>query len=258
MTNSPLTAPLETATDLVASKLLTPELTHAVVSSLTRPWPLFLLATLLIVSILGLRKVGPFRRLGQTKAERRHQYNQKRSRADLELIRSMVPLENPGRVFAYLRKVDPYRFEEMILSELERRQIRITRSRRYSGDGGIDGQFFHEGELWLIQAKRYSNLIKPDHVWTFEAICQRSRARGLFVHTGKTPKRLRSMDRQCGLVRIISGQELLKLFAGHAVSLEPSQPQPAEQTTRARDTRARDWSAFRADRERPTSPGKFH
>ena len=258
MTNSPLTASLETATDLVASKLLTPELAHAVLSSLTRPWPLFLLATLLIVSFLGLRKVGPFRRLGRTKTERRHQYNQKRSRADLELIRSMVPLENPSRVFAYLRKVDPYRFEEMILSELERRQIRITRSRRYSGDGGIDGQFFHEGELWLIQAKRYSNLIKPDHVWTFEAICQRSRARGLFVHTGKTPKRLRSMDRQCGLVRIISGQELLKLFAGHAVSLEPSQPQPAEQTTRARDTRARDWAAFGADRERPTSPGKFH
>jgi restriction system protein len=165
----------------------------------------------------------------------------------------MVPLENPGRVFAYLRKVDPYRFEEMILSELERRQIRITRSRRYSGDGGIDGQFFHEGELWLIQAKRYSNLIKPDHVWTFEAICQRSRARGLFVHTGKTPQRLRSMDRQCGLVRIISGQELLKLLAGHAVSLEPSQPQPSEETTRARD-----WSAFGADRERPTSPIKFH
>jgi restriction system protein len=253
MTNSPLTTPLETATDLVAFKLLTPELAHAVLSSLTRPWPLFLLATLLIVSFLGLRKVGAFRRLGQTKTERRHHYNQKGSRADLELIRSMVPLENPGRVFAYLRKIDPYRFEEMILSELERRQIRITRSRRYSGDGGIDGQFFHEGELWLIQAKRYSNLIKPDHVWTFEAICQRSRARGLFVHTGKTPKRLRSMDRQCGLVRIISGQELLKLFAGHAVSLEPTQPQPSEETNRARD-----WAAFGADRERPTSPGKSH
>jgi restriction system protein len=246
-------ASFETATDLIAAKLLSPDVAHIVLTSVTSPWPLFCLATLLVASTLGLRKVGAFRLLGRTKTERRHHYNQKRSRADLELIRSMVPLENPGRVFAYLRKVDPYRFEELILSELERRQIRIIRSRRYSGDGGIDGQFFHDGELWLIQAKRYSKYIKPDHVWAFEAISQRSRARGLFVHTGKTPQRLRSMDRQCGLVRIISGQELLKLFAGHAVSLEPTQPQPSEETTRARD-----WSAFGADREQPTSPSQFH
>jgi restriction system protein len=163
--------------------------------------------------------VAVLKRPKQTKAQKQHAYNERRSWDDLKLIRSMAPLENPGRVFGYLRKVCPYRFEDMILSELARRGINIIRGTSYSGDGGIDGQFILNGERWLIQAKRYKAYIKEDHVWAFDAVCQRRKARGLFVHTGRTPERLRQMQRQCGDVRIISGEELLKFFAGHSVSL---------------------------------------
>lgn len=163
--------------------------------------------------------VAVLKRPKQTKAQKQHAYNERRSWDDLKLIRSMAPLENPGRVFGYLRKVCPYRFEDMILSELARRGIHIIRGTSYSGDGGIDGQFTLNGERWLIQAKRYKAYIKEDHVWAFDAVCQRRKARGLFVHTGRTPERLRQMQRQCGDVRIISGEELLKFFAGHSVSL---------------------------------------
>jgi restriction system protein len=177
-------------------------------------WPVLALLGVVVVLrlIFGLKR--------KTRAEKRHAWNQKRSWADLKRIREIGPIANPARVFAWLRKVDPYRFEDMILSELERRQLEITRNTSYSGDGGIDGQFRLHGALWLIQAKRYKGHIKQEHVWAFDAICQQRGAKGLFVHTGRTPEALRQLKRQCGDVRIISGDELMKLFAGEPVSLE--------------------------------------
>jgi restriction system protein len=177
-------------------------------------WPV--LAVLGVVILLRL----VFRLKRKTRAEKRHAWNQQRSWKDLQRVREIGPLENPGRVFAWLRKVDPYRFEDMILSELERRKLEITRNTSYSGDGGIDGQFRLHGALWLIQAKRYTGHIKQEHVWAFDAICQQRGAKGLFVHTGRTPEALRQLQRQCGDVRIISGEELMKFFAGEPVSLE--------------------------------------
>lgn len=194
-------------------------------ASLLAPiWPYVWPALVVLVAIVLLRLI--FSRGSKTKAQRKHAWNRERSWKDLKRIREIDPLKNPGPCFGWLRKVDPYRFEEMILSELARRGIEITRNTAYSGDGGIDGQFRFAGQPWLVQAKRYKGHIKQEHVWAFDAICQQRGARGLFIHTGRTPDALRQLKRQCGDVRIISGEELMKFFAGSPVSLElrPAEP----------------------------------
>jgi len=46
-------------------------------------------------------------------------------------------------VFAYLRKVEPFIVEELVLSALDQREdIKIQRNKRYTGDNGVDGRFY--------------------------------------------------------------------------------------------------------------------
>lgn len=116
---------------------------------------------------------------------------------------------------AYLRKINPYVFEEAILEALEKQGHRIVRNKAYSGDGGIDGKVFIEGRLHLIQAKRYSSAIDPGHVRAFDAVIGRHYAHGgLFVHTGRTGKSVRGIEAvSSGRIRIVSGEALLSLLA---------------------------------------------
>lgn len=168
---------------------------------------------------IGLRHVLKLRKKSSREAEVRHHRMEASASRVLFKIKQMVPLQNPGQVFSYLRQMNPYAFEEMILHELEHRGLKIQRNKAYSGDGGIDGKFYLDGKLWLVQAKRYKEYVKKEHVWAFDAVCKENKARGVFVHTGKTPKDLLALERQCGVVRIISGNELMQLFSGHAVDL---------------------------------------
>ncbi|MEX6059375.1 restriction endonuclease [Enterobacter hormaechei] len=39
----------------------------------------------------------------------------------------------------YLRKIDPFVFEELLLEGFEAHGFRTIRNKRYTGDGGIDG-----------------------------------------------------------------------------------------------------------------------
>ena len=70
----------------------------------------------------------------------------------------------PGKVMVYLRKINPYVFEELILSVIEDSNIRIIRNTRYSGDGGVDGIFKLKKGKVLIQCKRYSHYISHKDV----------------------------------------------------------------------------------------------
>jgi restriction system protein len=158
---------------------------------------------------------------------RNHAYLQRRSRDLVNQLRAMEPVKNPGRVFGRLRVVNPYLFEELILSELETRGLKVTRNASYSGDGGSDGAFVLDGEPWLVQAKRYRGFVKQEHVWAFDQLCRDHGVKGLFVHTGRTPKALLGLERQAGVVRIVSGSELMQLFAGHAVRIGALRPRPA-------------------------------
>lgn len=186
-----------------------------------------LIAGLVLVGLLALAvsRLGASRRGRDTR--RSHAYMQRRSRDLVVRLRALEPLKNPGRVFGRLRATNPYLFEELILSELETRGLKVTRNSSYSGDGGSDGAFVLEGEPWLVQAKRYKGFVKAEHVRAFDQLCRDHGVKGLFVHTGRTPKALLQSDRQYGVVRIVSGSELMQLFAGHAVRIGALQPRPA-------------------------------
>lgn len=181
------------------------------------------IAGIVAVSAGGLLAWRLLRKAKPTRSQRRHLWNQKRSYKDLSKIREIGPRQNPGRVFNWLRKVDPYRFEDICLSELDRRKVKIMRGTSYSGDGGIDGRFILNEELWLVQCKRYSGHIKTDHVYDFDLVCREHNAKGLFIHTGRTPAELNVVKRQYGVVKIISGDDLMGFFAGEKIrfSLRP-------------------------------------
>lgn len=168
-----------------------------------------LLAALLAVIVYLLWR---FRR--QTASERRHQ----RYRATAERVYTRLgELSGDGQRMTYLRKINPYVFEELLLLAFERQGYPIQRNASYSGDGGLDGKVHINGECWLIQAKRYSRSITPAHVRDFEEVLMRMGLRGLFIHTGRTGQKSREASQATPQLKIISGQQLLNLLSGIAI-----------------------------------------
>lgn len=165
-----------------------------------------LLAVLLAVIIFLLWR---FRR--QSTSERRH----RRYRATAERVYTRLrQLSGDGQRMSYLRKINPYVFEELLLLAFERQGYAVQRNASYSGDGGLDGRVHINGECWLIQAKRYSRAITPAHVQDFDALLTHMGQRGLFIHTGRTGQKSRAVSSGSQQLMIISGQRLLALLAG--------------------------------------------
>lgn len=120
---------------------------------------------------------------------------------------------NLPAVFAYLRKIEPFVFEELLLTCFERQGFKIVRNTRYTGDGGIDGKVYIDGGLYLIQAKRYSGDIKLLHLHEFAATIKSNRGvGGYFIHTGKTGKGCRNYLDQHPYIQLISGQRLIEFI----------------------------------------------
>lgn len=139
----------------------------------------------------------------------------KKQQSAERIIRTIHSMDNPAQKIAYLRKVDPYAFEELVMTLLQRKGFVIGRNKRYSGDGGLDGRFEHNRQLWLIQAKRYSHRIKQEHVCAFASLLKENNCSGgIFVHTGTTPASVRDYVKTCASpqIEIISGDRLLNLF----------------------------------------------
>ena len=132
-----------------------------------------------------------------------------------ESLKELAQLETPPKQFYYLRSLDPFVFEEMVLIALERHGYKVIRNKRYTGDGGIDGRAYLNGQHYLIQSKRYRKHINAAHVEAFAQICKRRKGRGLFVHTGRTGAQSRRVANHTN-VEIISGARLLKLLSGPA------------------------------------------
>ncbi len=142
---------------------------------------------------------------------RRHRLYQKRAASAL----SRLPqLRDDAARMVWLRKMNPYVFEEMLLTALSRQGFRIKRNASYSGDGGMDGQVWIAGQRWLIQAKRYGATINAQHVVAFGELARREACGGLFIHTGRTGEVSREAFRCWPDVTLISGQRLLQLLAG--------------------------------------------
>ncbi len=132
----------------------------------------------------------------------------------LNRLKEIGAMYGPGAQFTYLRskKIDCYTFEEMILSALSLRGIRVKRNTSYSGDGGLDGQFWVGNLHFLIQAKCYSGYVKARDIREFSHVCRQKQCYGLFVHTGKTG--LLSRNVVDAAVEIVSGGKMLSLLTG--------------------------------------------
>ncbi|WP_019022958.1 restriction endonuclease [Thioalkalivibrio sp. ALE23] len=131
------------------------------------------------------------------------------SRKVLDRITEIADEGQWGRALAYLRKVDPLVFEEILLTAFERQGYRIERNERYSGDGGIDGRVMIGGRFWLIQAKRYANAIRPEHVQEFADVCRRQERNGLFIHTGRTGPNSQRLFESAPDLHLLSGRKLI-------------------------------------------------
>lgn len=140
----------------------------------------------------------------------RHQHNVVKSERILQKINSF---QYAGQKLNYLRKIDPFVFEELLLSAYQKRDYSIVRNLKYTGDGGIDGLVYDkEGNEILIQAKRYSSYVNPKHLDDFLNLVNSSSAiKGKFIHTGKTGKQTYSTYKNSN-IEIISGSNLLQLL----------------------------------------------
>ncbi|RSU55306.1 restriction endonuclease [Sphingobium yanoikuyae] len=159
----------------------------------------------------------------------RHRWRRRQARVMASQLCGRDRLQPPQLLYARLRAMDPLAFEELLLESFERRGHKVMRNRRYTGDGGIDGQVMIDGATWLIQAKRYAGAIRPEHVVAFDMLCQSRRCGGLFIHTGRTGPRSRLSVSHSGAVRIISGRTLLALLTGGpfpdlTISIELARP----------------------------------
>ncbi|MBU2764677.1 restriction endonuclease [Acidithiobacillus ferrivorans] len=115
--------------------------------------------------------------------------------------------ETFARRIAYLRKIDPLIFEELVLDAFQKQGWLVQRNTQYSGDGGLDGRIFQKGTWWGIQCKRYKGAIQTAHVDLFARDLTRfGLTEGYFVHTGRTPAGTRYRQR---CVIILSGRELV-------------------------------------------------
>lgn len=117
----------------------------------------------------------------------------------------------PAGNMAYLRKINPFVFEELVLDGFQAKGYSVKRNRRYTGDGGVDGRVYLDGKEFLVQCKRYRGYIKNSDVEAFAGLCAEKGAEGFFVHTGKTGQGSRSAAR-IGNIYIISGDSLLNLI----------------------------------------------
>lgn len=93
----------------------------------------------------------------------------------------------PSRFFAYIRTIDPFVFEELILIAFKSRGLKVIHNKRYTGDGGIDGMVeLPTKQRIALQAKRYKNHINLQHLINFsQTVRTHGCSKGYFIHCGK-------------------------------------------------------------------------
>lgn len=146
--------------------------------------------------------------------QNKHQQNIQRGDRVLQRLRSEATEVELPMVLAILRQMNPYVFEELLLTCCQEQGWQIQRNFRYSNDGGVDGRVLIAGKLYFIQAKRYTGHIKREHIQDFhKAIQHEGAAGGFFIHTGKTGSRSKELLLKYQ-IRLISGQQLVNFVLG--------------------------------------------
>jgi len=158
-------------------------------------------ALLIVLSIVSRLRHGQDTRHGRKRRKARRIMHRLRRKA----------FDYPQTI-SYLRKIDPYVFEELVLLSFRKAGYKVVRNCRYSGDGGIDGRIAKGGQRWFVQCKRYKGHISPRHVADFAAVCQDGRRRGVFVHTGRTGGASREMFAYDDDIEVVSGARLCRLI----------------------------------------------
>lgn len=139
----------------------------------------------------------------------RHTLNIKKSK---KIQKKINTFDNDGKKINYLRKIDPFVFEEMLLTAYRKKGFKIKRNRRYTGDNGVDGKIFKENHQFLIQAKRYGSYINQRHLEDFsKVIIKEKAAGGFFIHTGKTSTDTMKIAKRLN-IEVVSGSELIRLL----------------------------------------------
>lgn len=151
-------------------------------------------------------------RITYSAKERKKKYYIGKAEKVIKRLESFQGDMREARCLSYLRKINPYVFEELILTAFQTKGFTIERNTSYSHDGGIDGKLFQENKTILIQAKRYSSYIQAKHIKDFEQLIAGSGVhKGYFIHTGKTSKEMLNRYRN-GKIQIISGHLLIELI----------------------------------------------
>jgi restriction system protein len=154
----------------------------------------------------------------------RHRWHRWRVRAMVSQLCGRDQFELAQLVCAELRAMDPLVFEKPQLERFERRDHKVVRNRRYIGDGAIDGHIVINGAIWLIRAKRYADLIRPEHVVAYNTLCQRRRRLDLFIRTGP---RSRTSAIHSRAVQAIPGLSWLPILTGGPAASIRSYRDPA-------------------------------
>ena len=141
----------------------------------------------------------------------KHTHNIKLSARILNKINTF---EYSGQKINYIRKIDPFVFEELVLNAFESKGYKIKRNKRYTGDGGIDGIIYSKSNrVVILQVKRYSSYIKLQHLKDFKFLIIKNKAAyGYFIHTGKTGKFSKEFAAGSN-INIISGNKLIELIS---------------------------------------------
>lgn len=181
---------------------------HVGIALMANPVLAVLLTGLFIAVMAGLNLRGR-----ESASVRRH----RRYRAAAARVLQRLPqLGGNGQRLAYLRKINPYVFEELLLLAFERQGYAVIRKPSYSGDGGLDGQVIIGDQKYLIQVKRYGRAITPSHITRFGALLRHHHCQGFFIHTGRAGQLSRALLQNHPHVHLVSGQKLLALLAGNA------------------------------------------
>ncbi|WDF75232.1 restriction endonuclease [Novosphingobium sp. KACC 22771] len=157
-----------------------------------------------------------------------HRWRRLQARVMAAQLRGRDRPQPPQFLYARLRAMDPFAFEELLVESFERSGHEVERNHRYIGDGGIDGQVAIDGHVWLFQAKRYADSIRPEHVAAFENLCRLNGQRGLFIHTGRTGPQSRAVITDGSVVQIISGRALLALLTDGSLPMLASSANHAQ------------------------------
>jgi restriction system protein len=123
--------------------------------------------------------------------------------------------------FKYLRDIEHFLFEEILLTTFEQRGYKVIRT-KMTRDNGSDGYVFINGKKIVIQAKRYSGQIKRSAVIEFESLIQSEKdvAAGLFIHTGKTSGPVLKMFHDSQDMVLLSGlQRVISFIDGGDITI---------------------------------------